>query len=157
MWRKHTLRVFLTCSKKENSASNHTPRFLKKSTEWRRLSRILTGKWEEIFGPFQTSYIQYWQQCSPIKESNTLSLLRCVLTSWFYKLSLSVLKCQLELVKKVDLFIKINTMYYWLLNLGLTFSVLIIRSLDNQECRKISSHLKKMWKKMGEEFAYQYI
>ena len=71
-----------------------------------------------------------------IEEANTLSLLQCVLTSWVYKLSQSY-NGQLELVMNIDLFIKTNTMYYLLLNLGLTFCVLIKRSLDNQECHKI--------------------
>ena len=48
-------------------------------------------------------------------------------------------------------------MYHLLLNLGLTFAVLIIRSLDNQECCKIDPTLRKCGKELGEEHAYQYI
>ena len=48
-------------------------------------------------------------------------------------------------------------MYHVLLNLGLTFAVLIIRSLDNHECHKIDPTLTKSGKELGEEYAYQYI
>ena len=48
-------------------------------------------------------------------------------------------------------------MYHLLLNLGLTFAVLIIRSFDNHECRKIDPTLRKCGKELGEEHAYQYI
>ena len=48
-------------------------------------------------------------------------------------------------------------MYHLLLNLGLTFAVLIVRSLDNQECRNIDPTLRKCGKELGEEHAYQYI
>ena len=47
-------------------------------------------------------------------------------------------------------------MYHLLLNLGLTFAVLI-RSLDNQEYCKIDPTLRKCGKELGEEHAYQYI
>ena len=43
------------------------------------------------------------------------------------------------------------------LDFGLIFAVLIIRSLDNHECRKIDSTLRKCGKELGEEHAYQYI
>ena len=56
---------------------------------------------------FQTAYFQYWQQCSPVKEINALSLLQCVWISWLYNLSLSVLYGQLELVMDIDLFMKV--------------------------------------------------
>ena len=59
-----------------------------------------------------------------------------------YKLSMSVLNGQLELIMNIDLFIKINTMWYLLVNLELTFPILIIRSLYNQECRKIYHTLR---------------
>ena len=48
-------------------------------------------------------------------------------------------------------------MYYLLLNLELIFAVLIIRSLDNQERRKIDPTLRKCGKELGEEHTYQYI
>ena len=42
-----------------------------------------------------------------------------------------------------------NTMYHVILNLGLTFAVLIIRSLDNHECHKIYPTLTKCFKRTG--------
>ena len=48
-------------------------------------------------------------------------------------------------------------MYHVLLNLGLTFAVLIIRSLDNHECHKTDPTLTKCGKELGKEHAYLYI
>ena len=48
-------------------------------------------------------------------------------------------------------------MFYLLLSLGITFSVLILRSLDNEEYHNIYNTLRKCGQELGEELAYQYI
>ena len=103
--KKHALQVLLTCSEKENSASNHTPRFLTESTGWRRLPRILIRKWEEIFSRWALEPKTINSVFSGLSFSLLSDIYRC--TSWRQAISL---------VRAAEAFLWERWMYSWVLS-----------------------------------------